>query len=190
MKLEHVLLTILLMMAVVVTILATIEQPPHATGLPHPDHGAMAIGGEAISRSAAILPWGLAFALLQVCLFGGLLLLGLRRGVERVLPRYLPVVFGLSLLALAFVFLFSAYSSYAENPAASPIVFGFPAPSAWMLFGVWWTPLFLIVLYHRKFEAWVFSSADEAAFRELLADLKPEADAASLGRDVNDSTAE
>jgi hypothetical protein len=168
MKLEHVLLLILLALLVVVGVFATLEEPVHGQGLPHPDHVAMAIGGDATSRTLPILGLGLVFALLQVSLFGGLLLLGLRRAEEPLFPRYLPVLGGLALLMAAFVFLFNSYRSFAVDPEASAIFLGFPAPSAWMLFGVWWTPLALVLLYMLRFDRWVYGDQEKAAFAALL----------------------
>lgn len=175
-KLEHVLFAILVLLLLVVVVLGSFDEPPHAVGLPHPDHGAMAMGGEATSRSAELLPWGLAFALLQVALFASLLLLGLRRGDEPVVRRYFPVLLGLAVLAICFVFLFAAYASFSENPMKSSIVLGFPAPTAWMLFGVWWSPIVVIVLYHRKFDTWVYGPREERAFRELMRSVSTESE--------------
>ena len=71
--------------------------------------------------------------------------------------------------ALAFVLLFVSYRGQAVAGADVPTVLGFPPATAWMLYGVWWTPLALVALYVWRFDDWVYGDWEQARFAELVA---------------------
>ena len=167
MKLEHVLLILLLSMVAIFVLLTTIEAPPHATGMAHPDHEAMNLAGDGASRAEGVLLPAFAFALVQVAFFTGLLLLGIRRPGQP-LSRYRPILVVGALYALVFAGLFRSYHAYLRDPMADSLFLGVPAPTAWMLLGVWWTPLLLVWFYERRFADWVFSDADQERLTQLI----------------------
>jgi hypothetical protein len=161
------LLVILVLLCGVVGALFVREEQAHSRGIAHPEHGAMMLGADGESRHRSLLPLGWAFAALQVAFFVGLIALALRRGDGRV-PAWPALVLVGGVYLAMFALLFVAYGDFAAGEPVE-LVFGFPAPTAWMLFGVWSAPMLFLLLYVLRFDALVWTAESRARFERLLA---------------------
>jgi hypothetical protein len=169
MRVTGFLLLVLLLLCAVVTALSFRDEVPHSRGLSHPDHAAMMLGADGESRHRPVLGLGLAFAVLQVSLFAGLLWLSLRGGRARAGARWRVALLGAAVLYLAaFVMLFRSYDAFARGDPVE-LFAGFPAPTAWMLLAVWGAPLAFLGLWIARFEALVWDGERRARFQELVA---------------------
>ena len=136
-------------------------------GSAHPDYPTMLQGGNGAERFAPVAMPALLFALLSVTLFVGMLALGIGDG-ERLKRARWHLLVPFVLFLLMFVMLFRSYGSYAEDPGATQLFLGFPAPSAWMLYGVWTVPFVFALLYVVRFKELIYSDEDEARFKALV----------------------
>jgi hypothetical protein len=119
-----------------------------------------------------VLWLGWALGLLEIGLFVALLGLGARgRGGLRGLGW--PLVVGGFAYAVVWSALVVSYAGYAAGSDA--LVLGFPAPTAWMLFGLWPVPLLFVVLYVAGFDRWVATRDDLAELERRLAEARSRA---------------
>ena len=65
-----------------------------------------------------------------------------------------------------------SYWQYIEGQTETSYFLGLPAPTAWMLFGVWLFPFFFMVLYIRNFDRWVITPEEMDRFRRLVEENK------------------
>lgn len=153
-------------------LLAAAAIAPQPGDLPatHPVHPTLLVGGAASARSTAMLAIGWAFGALQLALFAGCFALGLRRA-EGLGPLRRPLWLGLALYQALWAALVVAYAGYARDPHGA-LWGGFPAPTAWMLYGLWPFPLYFAWLYLRHFDDWVLGDRALERFRARLAELR------------------
>lgn len=184
MRLDSILFAALIGLCAVVGALFIIEEQPHLEtsddgvvtitpqghGVAHPQFKTMLSGGDGEARYVPIWWLAWAFALLQVTFFMALLALGvLKKGSLGPLLR--PLLVGWLIFAGIFTGLIVAHARYVGT-AEHALVFGFPAPTAWMIYGVWVFPAAFVVLYLVTFDRWGFTKADETRLAELAADFK------------------
>ena len=105
-------------------------------------------------------------------LIGGLLIL-----IARCISVVMAIATGLGLYAAAFLLLLAAYRSGLAGGAA-PLVLGFPASTAVMLYLLWPVPLWFLWLYLRHFDEQVLSADDVERVRRIAREV-----AAEEGRD-------
>ncbi len=170
MKLPWILFALLLAMCCVLGYVLTIEETGAGHGVTHPRFSTMEVGGSGLERHAPILWWGWALGLLEICLFIGLLALGMRH--RQVLgKRKWPLLLGGLLYGTVFTLLILSYQSYANSPF-HPLFLSMPAPTAWMLYGLFGIPLYFHVLYVVSFDRWVLTPEDLERFHRLVAERR------------------
>lgn len=164
-----VLFVLLVGMCALIVLAGLIDEVPSQRGLAHPEYPTMMLGGAPEARHGSILWLGWAFGAMAIALFQGLIDWSLSRGggADRVHARRGFFAGGLCLQA-AFLALVLSYRGFMEDPLGGGLVLGFPAPSAWMMYGVWGAPLILVLLYVWRFESWIWSAADEEEFHRLV----------------------
>jgi hypothetical protein len=152
----------------------TVEvRTPLGHGIEHPEFSTMQVGASGEARHARILWVGWFFGGCQIVLFVAALALGMRK--EHGLgPVRAPLIAGGAVFAIIFTLLVLSYRDYMHGVDAE-LVLGFPIPTAWMVFGIWFFPVFFVVLYLRAFDTWYLTDADRARFDALLADAKRDA---------------
>jgi hypothetical protein len=137
-------------------------------GYTHEKFSTMFEGGPGAERHAVTFWIGWVFAMLCIVFFVVCVLLGAERGGS-LGPFKVPFAIGTVLYAAIFSCVLFTYHGYMG--AASPDGFlGFPAPTAWMMYGVWPIPIYFVVLYSLYFDRWYFTAEDEARFEALLAE--------------------
>ncbi|MCZ6643878.1 MAG: hypothetical protein O7G86_18070 [Gammaproteobacteria bacterium] len=185
MRLIHVVLVVLLLIAGLIGWIAVSVEPPMSTGGPHPDIEGMSIGGDGLARLGPIFSMGFALQALFVVLVHLLVALS-------VAERNRTAVFWTSLAGAGLVSLwvcwkiFSSYAGFLETGETGYFL-GFPIASAWMMFGIWLSGALLAVIYVVGFRRFVFTLEDEAAYDLLEAEARtqrasPPASPNSAGR--------
>jgi hypothetical protein len=148
----------------------TLPEPPQSHGVSHPKYASMEHAGVGIDRSATVLWLGWGLGVLEIAFFVALIALGAsnRRGLRGL---GLPLVgAGLAYVSV-WTALVLAYRSYADD-AVTVFFWGFPAPTAWMLFAIWPLPALFVVFYTTGFDRWVATPQDLAELEDHLARLR------------------
>ena len=81
------------------------------------------------------------------------------------------IIVGFILYGLVFLALTLSYWNYTQGNIAS-LWGGYPAPTAWMIYGVWLFPVLIVVLFIIKFDQWFLSADDLETFKHLLDERK------------------
>lgn len=136
-------------------------------GVTHDAFNTIEIGGDS-ARHDRILWLGLAFGLLQVAFFVTGIAFGGRKA-DKVGPLRWPlIVFGL-IYAAVFTALVVSYRGYAHTTEHS-LYLNLPAPTAWMIYGIWFFPLVFMFLYIVRFNDWTFTDADLERYKAIVAE--------------------
>lgn len=159
------LIFLLFLLAIVCSLFCT-ETPEHATGQQHPVYKSMVKSGPQIADSALGKWLSFAFGATIICLFTTTLVIGSRRRQPNPIQRRWLLAGGIFYL-LVFSAMCLAYWQY--NDGQTTIYFGgLPAPTAWMVYGMWFCPLFFSILYIARFHQWILSPEEEEAFRKII----------------------
>ena len=91
----------------------------------------------------------------------------LRRKIYRIL---IPVGIGYILI---FFLLLRSYWQYVEVSEPSHFL-GFPAPTAWMVYGIYFFPFIFTALYVLNFNSWVLTEEELVRFHKLVEEKSAE----------------
>ena len=128
-------------------------------------------GASAVARESGAGWLGLVFGLLEIGLLGSCLLLSVRLG--RAGWGWLVLIGALH--ALAFIAMYTADLYYMRGELQT-IVFGFPLPTALMLYGVGGVPLLFAVLYVVRFDGMILTAEDAALVEQIVRDRRQHVD--------------
>ncbi len=168
MKISWITLGLLLALLAVVAGLWVVGPPEDgafASGTAHPTIEHMAIGGAGAAKHEKVFGLGIAFGILEIVLFSVCLALGASRK-ERVGRMGLLIAIGAALHVATFLAIVVSYRSYLAG--SETLYLGLPAPTAFMMYGIWWVPMYFILLYLFAFDRYVFNDADLRKFNEIL----------------------
>lgn len=169
MKLSFITFAILLAMLAVVAGVWMAGPPPDgvpATGAAHPTISTMLIGGDGTAKHEKVFALGVAFGILEIVFFSVCLALGVSRK-GKVGKLAIPIAIGAALHVATFLALIVTYRTY-QAGGEHALFLGLPAPTAWMMYGIWWVPMYFILLYIVAFDRYVFNEADLKRFNEIL----------------------
>lgn len=134
---------------------------------PHNSYSTMLVGQYNVGSEYwvfVLLGWSM-INIFILCLY-----LGLRnRSGQKSIGRWL--VTGYLLYCLAFGLMVLADLNYL-NEATTAFFLGFPIPTAWMIYGMWFVPLLFSILFIIKYNSWVLSQDDLRTFEKILQDRK------------------
>lgn len=82
-------------------------------------------------------------------------------------PMYRAVGVGIGLYMVVYTGMVSSWWEYERTPSFDYVV-GLPKPTAWLFLGLMTVPAFLSFLYIRYFKTWIYTDADDRAFREIV----------------------
>lgn len=166
MRPSWILFGLLLGMCVILGIAFFIGEIPNGHGFDHARLPNMQQGGSGIARHEKILWVGWALGLAQVLFFVTCLALGARR-YERLDSVKRPLIIGSLLYAAIFTGLMLAYRAYITE-GEHALLWIFPAPTAFMIYGLWPVPLYFVLLYIWGFDRWIYRPEDEEKFQQLM----------------------
>ena len=116
------------------------------------------------SQETLWLGYSMGLAILAV--MAALVWLGVgKRGQLGALGRWLGI--GFVCLGLIFTALVASYARYGAGDQNS-FFGGLPAPTAWMLYGLWLFPMLMILVCSFHFDRWYFTEDDERAIDDLM----------------------
>lgn len=163
-------LLVLALLWALLLLVAVQPEPSVPNSLPHPDIDGMMAGSDGLARLAEI-GWP-AFSLQVTTLI--LVVLVIALGVSR-RYRTLPFWLGLAATAILFVFVWTRiYLGHQHFLSTGEFhyVLGFPAPTAWVGYGIWASGLALLLLYVLGFRKFIYTHEDEAEFDHLVEELR------------------
>jgi len=146
------------------------DQPPGAAGVAHETIPVIKVGGDGAARLATIGRAPFYFQIATIFLAVSLLYMGVAK--HRRDRRFRLLMAGGTAFAL-FVWykLYTGYEAYLAT-GETDVVFGFPVPTNWLLWGIWGSfgvfDLFFVVFFRTYF----WPKEDEAAFKALVAEVK------------------
>lgn len=172
MKIIHVVFALLLAIASITFFVWTSEIPDSATGVPHPEIAGLSLGSSGSDKLSAIGDAPYYFQILVILLAGSLLYMGVPQQRRDTL---LKVAFALGLLFALFVWgmLWGGYQSYLAT-GETTVIFGFPAPTNWMFWGIWGSFVAFDLFYVFAFRRYFLHPEDEAAFEALVREMEAE----------------
>lgn len=133
----------------------------------HPQQSEMHVAGPAAEYDARMIAAGTAAGVLVISVLLLCLLLG--SGKNGASPQFVGIVVVVgSLLLGVFLAMTSAMGEYIRSPSPN-LIGGFPVPTAWMVFGVWLTPVLFLVVYVAGFRRWVMTEDDQRRLETLVA---------------------
>jgi len=159
---------VLLLALLAVVAGAWIVGPPEdapSSAIAHPTVPHMTAGGPGEAKHAKVFPLGVAFGVLEIIFFSVCLALGASRK-ERVGRMGVAISIGAALHVATFLAIAVSYRVYLDGH--DTLYLGLPAPTAFMMYGIWWVPMYFILLYLFAFDRYVFSDADLQKFNEIL----------------------
>lgn len=172
MKPIHIVFSLLLVIAGITIYILTSEPPVNAAGGAHEAIAGISVGGDGASRLAAIGKAPYYFQVAVILLATSLLYMGVPSHRRDALFR------GLFAAATAYALFvwYSLYNSYEEYHASgtTDVIFGFPIPTNWFLWGVWSGFVVFDLLYVFAFRRYFLHPEDEQAFRELVEEIQAE----------------
>ncbi len=157
----------------VLLVLLFLSTPPEAVaGQLHPDYSTMLKSGSSVA-SAPLPKWLAYFFGLGVLGFFVLsLLLGARKASPEKNKQILKYwLIGTAVYVIVYTWMIIVYWQYAQGDANS-FFLGFPAPTAWMLFGLGMIPLFFTLVYILKFDELVVSPEELKQFQAIVAERR------------------
>ncbi len=132
----------------------------------HPGAGSLLLSSGSLAVRPEVLGLGYVMGVLMIAIMAVAVWIGLRkRDGATPLNRWMMAAF--AGYALVFTALVAAYASYTGSPEAVFFA-GFPAPTAWMIYGMWLFPLVFVGLYMALFDRWVLTDQDLARFDDLV----------------------
>ena len=137
-----------------------------AGGIPHPVFEGMRRGGDGAARLEHIGSYAYAFQALLLALIVALSTLGIsERHRSARLRAYMTSTF----LFSAFILwrLVASHQHFLSTGETSYFM-GFPAATAWAIYGVWAGAVPLMILYVAGFRKYIYTEEDEAEFNALL----------------------
>ena len=165
---------VVLGMAATLLLIGFTDAPVNAAGVAHSQVPAMLAGGDGAARLAEI--GGLAFGFNCLLLLFTVLLCVLSVSPDKRTPMFfgwMAVVFAVNLLV--WQQMYSGHQAFLAS-GETGWFFGFPAATAWQVYGVWFAGVILIAVYSGGFRNYILSEKDEIRFEQLLRESRSDTD--------------
>jgi len=167
MKTIHFLYAVICIFLVIILLLFTSTPPAFVTGQPHPKFATMLTGGDSLSSQSYTKLLGFLFGLctaVSLCVF---LVFGAIK--KNSLKGIRPWLLMSSLVyCLAFTLTYFSDVKYVQT-GHTDFFFGWPLPTAWMIYVMWFAPICFVLIYILSFRKWILTFEDEERFQELVA---------------------
>lgn len=167
-KIAQLALALLVLMLAVVFGSFLIEPVEGGTGKAHEVYSeTLQQSAPGSERHAKLIWFGWALGVIEILFFVTCLALGAsKKGVLGKLKA--PLVLGAAIHIAVFSMLILTYRQY-MGEAEHALFLSFPATTAWMVYGMWFAPVFYIAIYIIYFPTHILTDADMEKFREILA---------------------
>ncbi len=151
-------------------ILALQILPPQnlPAGSPHTEFDSLQSSGSSVSDSGPHWIIGLSFGLAIIGIFGVTLYIGgHRQDAQKRKSIFRSFAIGMLAYFGIFLLLMNSYQQY-HQAGDAPYFLGYPAPTAWMIYGIWLIPLVFTTMYVVKFDDWVLSPEEVEEFGRMV----------------------
>ncbi|MFK7865266.1 MAG: hypothetical protein AB8B95_13690 [Pseudohongiellaceae bacterium] len=169
-KLIPAIFCICLAMGGLVVAILLAPETPFAGGSPHPGFPGMVSGGDGEARLMHIGSFAFVFQSLLLLLIGCLCSLGVsEKNRSWGFWGYMAASYGLAM----FIWwqMYSGHQAFLQTGEVGYFM-GFPIPTAWQMYGTWFSAIPSILLYALGFRKYIYSEADEKTFQAVLAEHK------------------
>ena len=187
-------LVLLVVAGGILTVALLGDEPPNGHGIPHPRIDAMRAGGDGVARAEGLLGSAVALGAVLIAVFAIAIRVGASSAsaarAGRGLGSWLAIATaGWLAVWIALVLSYRAFSRGGPPQAGELELFlGFPAATAWMIYGLWIAPVAFTLIYFIGFDRWIYTADDERRFEALLAEQRGErAEADPLGEQRDQS---
>lgn len=172
MKPIHFVFLFLLAIAGITLFILLSDVPQNASGMSHESLTGVSVGGDGVARLETIGRAPFYFQICVIFLATSLLYMGVpeRRRDGRFRLLFLAAA-GYALFV--WFNLYTSYEAYHETGTVQ-VLFGFPVPTNWFLWGVWSGFVVFDLLYVFAFRRYFLHPEDEQAFQDLLTEIKAE----------------
>jgi hypothetical protein len=163
----HIFLTLLGFLISLVLFGLSVESS-FGAGAPHPDHPSMMAGSDDMPTSqlkVVTLFAGMVIQSLMIIVF----LLAFPKGFFQSNPKaQTTLLIGGSVYYALYILMVMTSWKYEEIESVE-MISGFPVPSAILLFGLGFIPLYFITAFLLNFNKWLYTPEDEEKFNQLMA---------------------
>jgi len=146
--------------------------PENATGLTDTTFPTLQRSGQTQASNPGIQWLSFLYGIGIAGIFAFVLFMGARKKdpvIRKKIYRMLGI--GILLYLLVYTLMVSSWWNYVATNSMDYFA-GLPRPTAWMVFGMLTTPLFITFFYVRNFKSWVMTKEDEEQFKEIMAKRK------------------
>jgi len=167
-QLIYVIAAICTTMTVILLLILTAEPVANAGGAAHPVFPGMRIGGDGLARLETIGSLGYAFQALLLSLIVAFATLGVSERHRT--PRLRAYM--IATLVFSLFILWRMVASHLNFIATGETSYfmGFPAATAWAMYGVWLGGIPLVFIYTLGFRQFIYTDEDQAEFERLVAE--------------------
>jgi len=136
----------------------------------HPDYPPMTQSVHQITQDSTVYALGIALAFSIITIMAVLSLMGNRKyGAWGKISYWL--IAGLVIYAFAWGVMIWTHYHYQVNHDYH-FWGGFPVPTAWMIYAIWFLPILPMAAYFFLFKSWIWRDQDESRFQELVQQAK------------------
>ena len=162
-----ILLAVLIGLLIIIVGLAVSPQVPMATGMPHPEFGTnILIAPNNIDQESHTRWMGYLYGLGIIGVFWTFITIGTRKkGKKTVMFRWVAACF--IIYIIVYTMMTRSHWSYTEHNG-SDFIFSMPAPTAWMIYGMWFIPIIITLAFVVFFEKAVISDEEITEFEIFI----------------------
>lgn len=165
-KLVSFIFALCLLLGLLLVAIVMADEVANAGGIPHYEISGMTAGGDGELRLEHIGTYAFLFQSLLLLLIVCLCALG-------VSPRYRSTAFYgymAGCYGLMFFIWWQMYFGHQQFMQTDEVAYfmGFPAPTAWQMYGTWFGAIPLMLIYTLGFSKFIYTQADEEAFQAIL----------------------
>ena len=165
-QLIYVIAAICAAMTVILLLILTAEPVVDAGGSARPVFAGMRIGGDGLARLEHIGSLGYAFQALLLSLIVAFATLGVSE--KHRTPRLRAYMIATLIFSLFILWRMVTSHLNFMNTGETNYFMGFPAPTAWAMYGVWLGGIPLVLIYTLGFRQFIYTDEDQAEFEQLV----------------------
>ena len=166
MRLFRLFFVLLLGFLLLIVALWQIPEPNNTTGFQHPKYETMIKSGENQINNPHVKWLGFGFGLFTVGVLCFCLFIAARKDGKLGSVKYW-LIFGTIVYFTVYCLMILSYWNYVEGNNTESYFGYFPAPTAWMMYAMFFAPLIFVFTYVFGFNKWILTEEDLARFHEI-----------------------